>query len=126
MNKEGNLKLPYRLISIIVISVVCLVLVGCWDSNQTKIIPDVTKKQTFTLHNKHKGDVVGITIIGKGYIDGEAEITCPSYGGIRRSISGKVDFEEKTDWYANSIDFEYKPTSVKSGNLQLEYYFVNL
>lgn len=117
------MKTPWLIIIFFLFIVISSVLVGCWNDYQVKTISDVTKKQTIILGTAQKGNVYSITIIGKGYIDGEALITSPEGSLIYQKISGKVNFKVESDYYSPSVGIEYTPESVKSGNLQLQFQF---
>ena len=93
---------------------------------QTYDVADVTKAEIITLEKKStQGHIHGITVIGKGHIDGDAEIVLLLSGTPYKTetLSGDVDFTWGGDWYSDSAKVEYKPSSVKSGHLSLQYAF---
>ena len=86
----------------------------------------MAKAETITLQKETtQGDIHYITIVGKGNLDGTAEIVLILTGKPHKTekLSGTVDFEWNGDWYSNSAKIEYRPSSVKSGSLRLEYNF---
>ncbi|MEM7553426.1 MAG: hypothetical protein AAF378_04885 [Cyanobacteria bacterium P01_A01_bin.84] len=110
--------------SILVASMIFLV--GCGSGKQTYEISDVTKESTITLRkNANQKNIHSITIMGKGYLDGDAEIVLildnKPYKTER--ISGNVNFERGGDWYSDGAEIRYKPSSVKGGKLTLYYEF---
>ncbi|MEM7579779.1 MAG: hypothetical protein ACFB02_10355 [Mastigocoleus sp.] len=101
-------------------------LVGCAGAKQTYKITDVTKESTIILRNNgSQQNVSYILISGEGNIDGEAEISLilddKPYKTER--ISGNAKFSWNGDWYSEDAKIEYKPSSVKGGDLNLEYQF---
>ena len=105
------------------------ILVGCSGNNQAYNIADVTKSETITLKKiSSQGNINSMTVVGKGHLDGTAEIVLIVNGKPYKtgSLSGDVDFRWGSDWYSDSAQIEYKPSSVKSGNLSLQYKFEDI
>jgi hypothetical protein len=104
-------------------------LVGCSGNNQEYNIADVTKPETIMLKKvSSQGNIYSMTVVGRGYLDGTAEIVLILNGKPYKteSLSGDVDFSWGGDWYSDSAKVEYKPSSVKSGNLSLKYKFEDI
>ena len=101
-------------------------LAGCGQRNQGYKITDVTKPETIILKKLKSQDRIHyLTIVGTGNIEGAGEITLMLNGKPYKteSLSGAVQFNWAGDWYSDSAKIEYKPTSVKSGKLNLQYHF---
>jgi len=120
---------------------------GCGSRNQTHTIADVTKPETIILKKAASLDAIHyINIVGKGTLEGAAEITLILNGKPYRTekLSGTVDFQWSGEWYSDSATIEYKvimspvpekvkfgewigmdlyTSSVKSGSLNLQYHF---
>jgi hypothetical protein len=100
--------------------------VGCSQNKQTLSIADVTKSKTIVLNKlSNQGNIHGISIVGNGHLDGSAEIFLILNGKSYKveTLSGDVNFKWGGDWYSDSATVEYKPSSVKSGHLKLQYDF---
>ena len=111
------------------IFITLVLLVGCGTGKQTYTIPDITKQSTITLRKlPSQGNIHSITVTGKGHIDGNAKIVLIVSGKPYKteSLSGDIDFKWGGDWYSDSATIEYKPTSIKSGYLNLRYNFDDL
>jgi hypothetical protein len=112
---------------------------GCGIRNQTHAIADVTKSETIILKKAASQDAIHyINIVGKGTLEGAAEITLILNGKPYRTekLSGTVDFQWSGEWYSDSATIEYKvimspvpermdlyTSSVRSGSLNLQYHF---
>lgn len=104
-------------------------LMGCGGNKQTYNVADVTKSETIELKKaSSQGNIHSITVVGKGRIDGAAEIVLILNGKPYKteSILGDVNFSWGGDWYSDYAKIDYKPSSVKSGNLSLQYEFNDL
>jgi len=104
-------------------------LAGCSGNNQVYDIADVTKPEVITLKKaSSQGNIHYMTVVGKGYLDGTAQIVLilDSKAYKTEKLSGDVAFEWSGDWYSNSAKIEYKPSSVKSGSLSLQYKFKDM
>jgi hypothetical protein len=110
--------------------VLLVLLVGCGVKKQTHPIADVTKPETITLKKTtSQGNIYSMTVVGKGHLDGTAEIVLILNGKPfeTENLSGEVHFIWAGDWYSDSAQIEYKPSSsVKSGNLSLQYWFEDI
>ena len=114
---------------ILVVTVLLATVAGCSRGKQTHTIADVAKAETITLQKgSSQGDIHYMTVVGKGYLDGTAEIVLILDGKPYKTekLSGDVAFEWSGDWYSNSARIEYKPSSVKSGSLSLQYTFKDM
>ncbi len=101
-------------------------LVGCVPGKQTYTITDITKQSTITLRKlRSQGDIHSMTLTGKGHIDGNAKIVLILNGKPYKteSLSGDIDFKWRGDWYSDSAQIVYKPSSVRRGYLVLQYKF---
>lgn len=101
-------------------------LVGCGGKSQTCRVADVAKPETITLTKRSsQGNVHSMTIVGKGHLDGAAEIVLILNGRSYKTekLSGDVDFKWGCDWYSDSASIEYTPLSVKAGQVNLYYWF---
>ncbi len=102
---------------------------GCGVSSQSYTISDVTKPEIITIHKrKSQGNIYGIKIVGKGYIDGEAVIHLILNGKEyqTKNLSGNITFQWGGDWYSDSAEIRYAPVNVKNGNIVLRYNFRDL
>ena len=118
----------YQMKTRITLTILLLVL-GCRQNFQTYEILDVTKQEIVTLNKVNsEGNVHGLSIVGKGYLEGTAEIIIFLNEKPYKieSLSGNVNFSLGGDWYSESVKVEYKPLSVQSGVLALEYKFKTL
>ena len=110
----------------IVILVILGTLAGCRVGRQKHTIADAAKPETIMLQKgKSQGHIHSLTVVCKGYIVGTAELVLMLDGKAYKSekLSGDVDFQWRNDWYYNAARIEYKPTSVKSGSLSIQYKF---
>jgi len=103
-------------------------LIGCGVAERTHSVADVTKPQTITLNKESsQGGIVSFIVVAQGHLDGAAEIVLihADSGKPYRTehLSGDVDFRWGGEWYSDSAKIEYKPSSVKSGHLSLQYRF---
>jgi len=104
-------------------------LVGCSGKNQTCSVVDVAKPETITLAKlSSQGNIHSITIVGKGRLDGTAEIVLILNGKPYKTekLSGDVDFKWRADWYSDSASIVYTPSSAKAGNVNLHYRFEDI
>ena len=111
------------------IFIIMVFLVGCVTGKQMYTIPDITKQSTIILRKlPSQSNIYRITIIGKGYIEGNAKIVLILNGKPYKteSLSGNIDFKWDGDWYSDSVTIEYKPSLVKGGSLKLYYNFNDL
>lgn len=96
---------------------------------QTYKVSDVTEPETIIVHKKKtQGNVHGITILGKGNLEGEATISLILNGAPYKKeyLSGNVDFKWGGDWYSDSAEIRYTPIEVTSGSLKLKCQFADL
>lgn len=110
----------------IFILILLVFLMGCSDNTQTYNVADVTRPGIITLKKTDsQGDVHSMTVVGKGHLDGVAEIVLilNEKPYKTESISGDIDFTWGGDWYSKSAQVEYTPSLVKSGYLSLQYKF---
>lgn len=98
-----------------------------WDGFWQDIeINDVTKPQTFELRKGRSGYVYALDYRASGQLDGEAELILHIDGGLNYEtmpLSGKVNVSRGGDYYADTAILEYRPHSVRGGNLQITYLF---
>jgi len=102
---------------------------GCSQGKQTHSIADVTKSEIVVLNKlSSQGNIIGISIVGNGHLDGSAEILLILNGKPYKTeiISGNVKFQWGGDWYSDSATIEYKPSSVAGGHLSLQYKFKDI
>ena len=96
-----------------------------WDGKTR--MSDVTREDTITLSGK--GEIVGLSVLITGHIDGTA-IVKQSYEGKDMYTyeigPGKVHLYTGGDWYGNECIIKYKPRDVKSGTLEIKYQFRRL
>ncbi len=109
--------------------VLLVVVIGCGVVKQTHSVADVTKPETITLKKQSsQGSIHSMSVVGKGHLDGTAEIVLILNGKPYKTehLSGDVDFQWGGDWYSDSAKIEYKPSSVKNGHLSLQYKFEDI
>ena len=114
---------------IIPILIVLAFLMGCSGNDQIYNIADVTKPETIKLKKaSSQGNIYSLTVVGKGHLDGTAEIALILNGKPYKteSLSRDIDFKWSGDWYSDSAKIEYNPSSVKRGNLSLQYKFEDI
>jgi len=96
------------------------------NEKQTIIIEKITEPSTIVLRKLHsQNGIHALKIIGRGQLDGEAEISLILSGKPYKTekLSRQINFEWSGDWYDDSATLEYKPSSAKKGSLKLEYEF---
>jgi hypothetical protein len=108
----------------------CLAIValvaGCGSDVRSHDQADVTKPATIILKkNAEQGAVHSLSVVGSGELDGNAEITLILNGEPYKTetLSGKVDFRWRGDWYSDQAEIRYTPASVTGGSLKLKYEF---
>ena len=114
---------------IIPILLVLAFLMGCSENYQRYNIADVTKPETIKLKKaSSQGNIYSLTVVGKGYLDGTAEIVLFLNGEPYKTenLSKDTSFKWLGDWYSDSAKIEYNPSSVKRGNLSLQYKFEDI
>ncbi len=104
--------------------------VGCGQANkyftESMAVPDVTKELIIRLEKKSgNNNVVSIFIEGKGNINGKAEISLLLNGKAYKTekINDRFSFVWSGDWYSDTAEIIYKPNSVSSGSIKLNYSF---
>ena len=108
------------------LSLILFFVYACGSPNQTYAITDVTTQQKIILKNaKDKGNVHGMRVNGSGYIQGSAEIILMLNKKAYKTelLNGNIKFTWEGDWYSDDMEIIYKPTSAKSGKLNLIYRF---
>jgi hypothetical protein len=111
------------------VSILLIFMIGCGVSNQTYIIADVAKAETITLRKQAgQGNIHGFSVSGRGQIEGEATMILVLNGKPYKEerLSGAVDFHWEGDWYSDSVEIQYRPSSVKGGKLFLGYKFKDM
>ncbi|NTU42258.1 MAG: hypothetical protein HGA78_04240 [Nitrospirales bacterium] len=106
--------------------ILLLVMISCSTSKQTISITDIKRKETITIKKRDsQGNIHGISISGKGHVNGKAEIALILDGKPYKTenIVGEIEFHWGGDWYSDTATIEYLPLTVESGNLSLEYRF---
>ena len=101
-------------------------MVAYWMFPQWERIPDVTKPTELVLYpRKHQHSVYALEIHASGQIEGDAELVWIEAGVPHRvlELSGAVDADFASDWYADEVTFAYKPIRVTGGSLTLRYTF---
>jgi hypothetical protein len=109
--------------------ILVLFLISCIGCKQKYNIADVTKPEAITIKKDNsQGNIHRLQVVGKGYIEGTANIVLIENGKPYKSesLSGEVNFVWDGDWYYVSAQIEYDPNLVKSGTLDLEYKFYDL
>ncbi len=99
---------------------------GCCAPSRIHEIPDVTRGDTIILRKTpDQGHIQGVSIRGRGYIEGTAEISWVSNGNPYKTevLSGNVSFLWGGDWYSDEVEIKYLPASATAGRLQLKYSF---
>jgi hypothetical protein len=89
-------------------------------------ISDVRQCETLVLGTKTGNPYThGITIRGSGEIDGDATISLLLNGEQYKvaKLNGRIDFAWGGDWYSETAEVRYKPTSVRAGKVVLHYRF---
>ena len=103
-----------------------LFLVSCIGCSKNYSIADVTKPEAITIKkDSSQGNVHRLKVVGKGSIEGTANIALIVNGKPYRSesLTGDINFLWDADWYLDSAYIEYTPVSVKRGTLVLKYNF---
>ena len=102
---------------------------SCFSGSQSYEIKDVTKPEVVTFKKELKqGNIHAITISGKGQICGEGKIILLLNEKPYKTanLSGKVNFQWGGDWYSDTAEIRYQPSSVASGQLQITYRFKDI
>ena len=102
---------------------------SCFSGSQSHEIKDVTKPEVVILKKESKqGNIYAITISGTGQISGEANIILILNGKPYKTanLSGKVNFQWGGDWYSDTAEIRYHPSSVVSGQVQITYRFKDI
>ncbi len=90
---------------------------------------DIRKEETIVLTDTQRGDpVYAMDIHIQGHIRGEAAISLMLNGKPYRTekLSGLVSVNWGGDWYSDTADIQYRPTTVSSGELLIQYKFHRL
>ncbi len=109
-----------------------LLAVGCgnpFNNAQRLAVHDVRRPELMTLQRRGGGEHVhGLTLSGRGTIDGEASVSLRLNGTPYRTetLSGRTAFIWTSDWYADSVEIRYMPRSVRGGHLQFQVAFHTL
>jgi hypothetical protein len=109
-----------------------LLVVGCgnpFNTTQRLAVHDVRRAELLTLQRRGGGEHVhGLTLTGRGRIDGEASVSLRLNGTPYRTemLSGRTAFTWTSDWYADSVEIRYEPRSVRGGHLQFQVAFHTL
>lgn len=109
--------------------VLSFLVVSCAKYDHMVRVSDVQKQEVITLKNEPKrGEVHGISIRGRGTIDGEARIDLMLNGSPYKTerLSGKVNFSWGGDWYSDTAEIRYEPIKVSAGELWIQYRFSTL
>lgn len=102
---------------------------GCGVGTRTHNVSDITKSETIVLKkNPGQGPVYSLTVKGVGRIDGQAEILLILNTGPYKTekLSGSVNFRWGGDWYSDTAEIRYAPSSVTGGVLRIKYKFNDL
>jgi hypothetical protein len=99
-------------------------LVGCGGSRSGSVrIADVTKSNSINLTSGYSGvgsDLPsGITLHVHGQIDGSAYIHADNWEPTK--LNGTVEWRIYHDWFKSNCVLHYKPDSVRSGELTVNY-----
>ncbi len=112
------------------VSFIALLAIGCSGTARREVsVRDVTKSEVFILKKlPDQGSVFGITVVGRGSVDGKAEVALVLDGATSQKelISGKVSFEWRADWYADHAEVRYISGTASQGSLTLQYEFADL
>lgn len=107
-----------------------LMIGGCNQTlNQTYNVVDVTKPEIIIIaKQRSQGGIHSLRIAGVGQITGNATISLFLNGKPYKveHLSESVDFYWGGDWYSDSAEIKYEPTSVKSGKLKINYQFYDI
>jgi hypothetical protein len=101
-------------------------LAACGEELRVRPIADVTRPELIELQNPDpEVSVFGLTVVGRGAIDGSAEIHLLLDGEPYRTerLDGRVRFRWGGDWYADTARIRYRPGVVHGGRLVLRYRF---
>lgn len=99
---------------------------SCTQYSREAQIADVRKEEVIVLRSDpDRGPVHGISIRGRGSLEGEAQISLMLNGAPYKTekLIGKVNFSWGGDWYSDTAEIRYEPIRVKSGQLVIEYEF---
>jgi hypothetical protein len=113
----------------LIISALAVVLLSCANYDQRLIMKDLERTQIINLHKKSgQGNICSMGIRVSGQIDGKARIVLMLNKTPFKTtdIDGKTSFTWGGDWYADSMELRYEPLEVRSGELTIEYYFVDI
>ena len=123
----AKIKLLIQLSQIIIAS---LLICGCSAILQeTTQIKNVSKQEVVVIHKRRdQGNVQGIKIRISGKIAGAATIhlLLNSSTYKKEEIKDKVNFFWGGDWYQNDAEIYYIPDTVTSGDLTINYEFLDL
>ncbi len=113
--------------SAIVLGLFLMLNFGCQNKlvYSTKSIDNVSKQTTLVLYSSFK-DVNRISILVKGYIDGDATILIKVNNSYKQEYAiskGNVELLIDCDWYEDECIVEYWPKGVISGELAIGYCF---
>ena len=103
-----------------------VLVVGCSKYDGKIIIADVTKSTQVTLRAaKPSGTVVGISIRGRGRLDGTGQIVLILNGRPYRTeeLDGNIRFDWTGDWYSPLAEVRYEPRDANGGQIELRYRF---
>lgn len=103
---------------------------GCNMFGETYTLPDVTKETMVTLHKKdsQKKAISGMRVDISGHVDGLADITLMLDGQPydTKHVTGDIKINFSGEWYADTINIQYKPVSVQTGNISMNYEFFEM
>ena len=111
------------------VAALSLILAACVNYSRSVKVADVRKEEVIVLkHVYDSGHVYSIRIRGSGNIDGEATISLILNGEQYKTekLHGAVSFKWGGDWYSDTAEIRYKPSSVNFGELLIEYQFSTL
>lgn len=116
-----------RLLHISLITALAFVCSGCMRREVR--VSDVAKSETIVLKKEpSQGSIVGVSIIGRGRIEGKAEVQLILNGGVYKKeiLGGDVSFEWEGDWYGDQAEVRYIAGTASSGSITLKYEFRDL
>ena len=96
---------------------------------ETAQIKNVSKQEVIVIHKRRdQGNVQGIKIRISGKIAGTATIQLLLNSGTykKEEIKDKVNFFWEGDWYQDDAEIRYIPDTVATGDLTINYEFLEL
>jgi hypothetical protein len=102
---------------------------SCTKYDQRLEVTDLKKAHVLILQKKpNQKHVYSMGIHCYGKLEGEAQLVFMLNGTPYKTerMKGKVNIDWGGDWYSDSMELRYQPSSITSGQLVIEYTFTDL